>query len=772
MGYLTRKSLRDLRHNPGQYVAVALVVAIGVACYVGMMSVAGSVGRGVDDFYAAQKLADFWVKSAAIDQATVDQVRALPTVAAADARLALSASAGDASFTVHTIAADPTVNLPALDSGHLPTAATDCAVDRGYAAANHLSLGDTIAATIDATSYRLTLVGVFNSPEYLYLAKDITAQPDHLTYGALLVSPALLPDRENNELVVVARPGADLERLRAQLAQIAVPGGAGLILGRAQLLSWAMLDQDIQQYGQIGAVFPVLFFLVAAAIVFIAMSKTVESQRGQIGTMKALGLPPRLIGWHFLSSTLLTCLVGAGLGVVIGLVAVLPGIRKIFTSYYTMPPTPAAGVGSSIVVATLLALAFGGAATIWSVGRPLRESAAAAMRPKPPRSSRPILLERTGWWPRLSFGSKIVWRNLFLNQTRALLSSIGLIGCVGLLLASFAFLDSIGNVLGPRFDAMNQYDVAVTLASPLPAGSACPLIDAAIATATPQGALPASFEASGQIVSTNLTALASGTTAIALYDRHGARLALPDHGVIIPQLFAQTYHLSVGDAIALTVTAGGGQTMTADLTVAAVARQYLEQDIYASFDYLGGLGLTIPVQSYLLAVDPGRAAAVAASASQNPAVAQALTKADLAKAWSSEMSLLNSMVWIMIAASAILALTVVYNISVINIVERRRDIATLKVLGYHRREVNRLVFRENLIITAFGAIVGLPVGVGMTWLLIHAVVSTTMTVPLTVRPWSAVYAVALGFGFTIAANQLLRGKIRRIDMVESLKSVE
>jgi len=212
--------------------------------------------------------------------------------------------------------------------------------------------------------------------------------------------------------------------------------------------------------------------------------------------------------------------------------------------------------------------------------------------------------------------------------------------------------------------------------------------------------------------------------------------------------------------------------MTADLTVAAVARQYLEQDIYASFDYLGGLGLTIPVQSYLLAVDPGRAAAVAASASQNPAVAQALTKADLAKAWSSEMSLLNSMVWIMIAASAILALTVVYNISVINIVERRRDIATLKVLGYHRREVNRLVFRENLIITAFGAIVGLPVGVGMTWLLIHAVVSTTMTVPLTVRPWSAVYAVALGFGFTIAANQLLRGKIRRIDMVESLKSVE
>jgi len=776
MRYLFLKLLRDIRHSAGQYVAITVVIMIGVACYVGMMSVSGSVRQNIDDFYATQKLADFWVTVPSADDTTVDQIRDLPGVAAADGRISLTGTSGTHTFTVHAISPDPTVNIPAMDAGRLPQAGDECAIDRGYAAANHLGIGSTLNVTVGRTAYSLDVTGVFNSPEYLYLAKDVTSQPDHLTYGALFVSTSLFPAVADNQIVVKAQPGADLAQLRSQIAQIALPTGNGIILDRTQLLSWTMLDQDITQYGQIGAVFPVLFFVVAAAIIFISMSKNVETQRNQIGNMKALGISGKLITFHFLSYTLLTCLVGCVLGIVAGLFGVMPGIQMIFTAYYTMPAMHPTGFAPNIVVATLLAFAFGIAATLFSVRRPLKEAPAAAMRPKPPRTTRPILLERTALWAHLTYGSKLVWRNLFLNKGRALLSSIGIIGCVGLLLASFSFLDSIGNVLGPRFDTMNQYDVAVTLASPVPAGTAFPLPDANIASAAPQGSLPASFSADGQVVSTNLTALDAGSTAIALFDGRGVRLGFPADGVIVPQLFAQKYGLVIGDSVTLTVAPIGGEPAPVTVRVAGIGVQYLEQDIYTSFDYLAALGVTMPVQTYLLTTTDGTSPSTVASLTttlgQNKAVSQAITKTDLANAWSSEMGILNSMVWIMIAASAVLALTVVYNISAINIFERRRDIATLKVLGYHRGEVNRLVFRENLIITGFGAVIGIPVGVGMLWLIIRAVVSNTMMVPLVVSPLSVLYAIALGFAFTMAANQLLRSKIRRIDMVESLKSVE
>jgi len=488
--------------------------------------------------------------------------------------------------------------------------------------------------------------------------------------------------------------------------------------------------------------------------------------------MKALGIKDGLITFHFLGYSLLTCLVGSVLGVFAGLFGVMPGIEMIFTAYYTMPALHATGFGLNIVVAGLLAFAFGIAATVLSVRRPLRESPATAMRPKPPRSMRPILLERTRLWPRLSFGAKIIWRNLMLNKGRALLSSVGIIGCVGLLLASFSFLNSIGSVLGPKFDAMNQYDVSATLAAPLPPGSSFPSPSADITAASSSGSLPASFIVDAQVVSTQLTALDAGSTAIALFDASGRRLELPGDAVIIPALFADHYGLAVGDSLTLTLAPIGGTPTPVTVTVGAIGVQYLEQDIYASFAYLSTLGVQIPVTTFYLSVREGTAASVAATLGQDPAFAQAITKADMAGAWSSEMNILNSLVWVMIAASAVLALTVIYNISAINIFERRRDIATLKVLGYHKNEVNRLVFRENLIITAFGAVLGIPAGVGILRLLIGAVVSDAMTMPMVVAPLSVVYSVALGMGFTVLANQLLRGKIRQIDMVGSLKSVE
>ena len=773
MKYLFKKLLRDINHAKGQYIAITLVILLGVAFYIGMISASISVKQNVNEFYESQKLADLWVTIQSTDPSMIDQIRNLSDVEAVNGRTFLSGTSGTHEFVIHTIPQNEAVNIPYIESGRLPQTAKECIIDRGYRAANNLNVGDIINVSINNTSYNLTISGIFNSPEYLYLAKDMTSQPDHKTYGALFIDESLIPDLPANEIVIAAKPNANIASLKSEVSKIIMPSGTSVILEREQLLSWMMLNNDISQYGKLGAVFPIVFFVVAAAVIFISMSKNIETERSQIGNMKALGIKDKLITFHFLSYTLLTCMIGCFLGAIIGVFIVMPGIEMIFTTFYTMPTMHPVGFYENIAVASVLAFAFGILATVISVRNPLKESPASAMRPKIPRKVKPLMLERNDkFWRRLSYGHKIVLRNLFLNKGRALLSSIGIIGCVGLMLASFSFLDCINNILKSKFYEMNHYDVSVTMKTPASADTAFPISNSNIDVAWPQGSIPASFGDDNSTVSVNLIALSPKCDAIALYNSDGKLLTFPKDGVIISKLYAEKYNLAIGNIITLTLSPIGGTSNFVKVKIVGIALEYLEQDIYTTFDYLNTLGETMPVYTYYLQVKNGDADRIAASLNQNSAVNQAITKTDLANAWAQELSIMNSMIFVMIGISAVLALTVVYNISAINIFERHRDIATLKVLGYHRNEVNRLVFQENLLITGFGSLLGIFAGVGMLWLMLKATVSDIMMVPMIISPLSVVYAVALGFVFTILANQLLRGKIHKIDMVESLKSVE
>ena len=243
-----------------------------------------------------------------------------------------------------------------------------------------------------------------------------------------------------SEIVITAQPGADLAALKQEVAQIALPGGMGVVL----------------------MIFPLIFFLVAAAIIFISMSKNVEIQRGQIGNMKALGLRRATITFHFLSYTWFTCLLGCAAGALLGVLVFMPLIQMIFPTFYTMPSLRPLGYMQNILVSIALAFLFGTAATVFSVRKPLRESPATAMRPKVPRKTKAIFLEKNErLWAKLPYGQKIVLRNLFLNRARALLSSIGIIGCVGLMLSAFSFI----NLASFSLPAARAFPVAASAAS-------------------------------------------------------------------------------------------------------------------------------------------------------------------------------------------------------------------------------------------------------------------------------------------------------------------
>ncbi|MDR1329414.1 MAG: ABC transporter permease [Oscillospiraceae bacterium] len=771
MKHLFLKLLRDIKAAKGQYIAITLVVALGVAFYVGLASASSSVRANVDAFYEEQKLADLWAVFPSADDSVIEQIRALPDVLAADGRFTGVASFGESEFAVRSLPETPSVNIPAVKSGRLPIGAGECNIDGEYADANGLSAGDMLDVSINGADYALNIVGTVNSPEILFLAKNISEGANHNVYGALFVSGKQF--NAYNEAVIKAAPNADLTALKSDIENL----GAVVVLGRDRQLSYVMLDTDISQFDKLGVILPNIFFIVAAAIIFISMSKNVETQRGQIGNMKALGVRRGAITLHFLGYTVVTCALGCVLGALLGVFALLPGLQAVFNTMYTMPPQTPTGFVRSIAVASALAFAFGVCATVISVRKPLKESPASAMRPKPPKNVKPTPFENfPRLWNCFSFGTKIILRNLFMNKGRAILSSVGIVGCVGLMLAAFSFMDCINDVLSGKFYQTNLYDLNVSLKTP----SAD--IEFGDDAAWRHGSISANFSSGGAEVATDLVALDADCDAIALYSENGVRLMFgenayssrldyfPKDGVIIPKLYADRHNLSIGDALKLTLTPVIGEPRTMTVAIRGVAMEYLGQDIYTAFEYLDELGETLPVLTYLVQTDDAKG--LADTLKENPAVRSAYTVDEIASSWDDMLSVLRTVVFVLIAASAVLALTVVYNISAINIFDRRRDVATLKVLGYRKREVNRLVFTENLIMTGFGSLFGIGAGAGFLRLIIGFVATDEVMMPIIMPPLSIAIAVVLGFAFTILANQLLRGKIRGIDMVESLKSVE
>jgi putative ABC transport system permease protein len=274
-------------------------------------------------------------------------------------------------------------------------------------------------------------------------------------------------------------------------------------------------------------------------------------------------------------------------------------------------------------------------------------------------------------------------------------------------------------------------------------------------------------------VSTELNMLPAGNESIKLSDIDGNPLALPTDGILFPYKLARQYNIKPGDTVEVKLESSLYKNITVRVRVAAIDVMYLSQDLYTSAEYLQKLGISPYVNGYYIHESAGSAQAFSAdhiSKAQN--IKSVVSQANLKDSMQSMMGMMDTFFLVMIIMSAALALAVIFNISSINIFERRRDIATLKVLGYHKGEINSLIHVENLIITAFGSLFGLTFGAVVYKYLLQIIVSQDMFFPYKITFGMAGLSVLLAFVFTLFANWTLRGKTRRIDMVESLKSVE
>ena len=537
--------------------------------------------------------------------------------------------------------------------------------------------------------------------------------------------------------------------------------------------------QDADRMANLASVFPIIFFLVAALVCLTTMTRMVEEQRVQIGSLKAMGYSGLAISRKYLFYGLLPSLTGGVFGLVIGYI-LFP--KMIFTAYqimYQMPDIELHAYADISLFSLLAAVACTTVATLWACLATLRETPASLMRPRTPKAGKRVFLEYIRpLWKRMSFTHKVTARNLFRYQKRFWMTVIGIGGCTALIIAGFGLRSSLLFTMSRQYDELFHYSGQVTLSDNVLDDERRAVEDfltgdERIVNYVPCAASSATVTTSGYSTTAYIEVMEADEIGrvVDLFDyKSGDPITMGDEGVYIDQKLSELLDVSVGDTFFLDGDERG------DVTVAGIYEHYTGHFVYMTPGYYeSALGADGEPNAYLLnftSDDTDTCNAIFEKLLSLSGVATTSRMRDTQDTYMHSMERVDFVVVIIILAAAALAMVVLFNLSNINITERQRELATIKLLGFYDGEVSAYVYRENIVLTVFGILMGCFMG---HWLHIYLVRSTEIDLMMFGRQteWTAyVYAAILTMLFSVAVNILAHFRMKKIDMVESLKSAE
>ena len=537
-------------------------------------------------------------------------------------------------------------------------------------------------------------------------------------------------------------------------------------------------ESDAYRIENVCKIFPVFFFLVAILVCLTTMTRMVEEERTQIGTLKALGYSKAAIASKFIVYSALASLSGSVVGIAAGSFIFPTVIYSAYEMLYKTPALKLQPMPEVWVLVTLCALVCTTAAALMACMAELRSNPAALMRPKAPKAGKRVLLEKIPFiWKRLSFTRKVTVRNLFRYKKRIFMTILGIAGCTALTMAGFGIYSSISVILDKQYSEIFNYDLIVVLDSD--AGEyTLETVDKALEedeNTTENVELYMKSLSYKGIGDTSLV-VAKDTTKLADVVKFNDRVTgdpfeLTDDGVIITERFAELSGLSAGDEFTFTC---GGEEITAK--VSAVTENYTLHFVYMTENLYEKLCGAKPSYNtyFTIMKDTGDEAQKEMGErlmSLDGVQALSFVK-DNRESFGNTVKNLNYVVVLIIVSAAMLAFVVLYNLTNINITERIREIATIKVLGFYDNEVSAYVFRENILLTLIGDAIGLGAGVWLHRFVIQVAQTDSVMFGRTLPLWCFAAAFVLTLIFALLVDFIMHFRLKKVSMVESLKSVE
>lgn len=835
MNALTLKNLlREIKRTFTKFLSIFAICALGVAFFAGIRATSPDMKEAGDRLYNTYNLSDISVISTS--GLTADNIRDLESIEgirAVRASLFVDAMArgtGEKEKNLrlysmpiklkseyvplidlipdYGIDTSPEYEMNGVEivSGRMPLNDTETALDYTLEGSLVKQLGDEITLTTSGGTVMLRVVGFIRSPMYISMFERGTSSigngtSDGFAYASgnaisslgtkLPVMSLLNTYYTRADIVISGKEGlsAYSDEYEALVNEVtdriedyaSTQSGTWYIQDRSGNPGYSDYSENTDRIAAVGDVFPLIFFIVAALVCLTTMTRMVEEQRIEMGTMKALGYGGWQIAMKYAVYAMSACISGGVVGAIIGFKLFPYVIMKAYSIMYYLGKleTPyRADIAFMAIAAMAVCTA---AATFSACYASLKEVPATLMRPKAPKAGRRVLLEKIPFiWKKLSFTSKVTVRNLFRYKKRFFMSVIGIAGSGALLVTAFGLNDSIFGIIEKQFGDIWQMDVQAYVYEAMPLADMQELLgknpanddfDSVMFCLDSQMECKNGGRSQNGVHLLGVESAGSMAGRVSLHNG-GAPVTLDDSGVVVTAKLAETLSIKAGDEI--NMRTGGEDHL---MRVIGVADNYVYHYVYITAAYYETVfGKAMLYNGFMGNLKDGLTdETMDAMSTQLLSDSRMYTVRTIesiyASVWDS-LSILNYVVLVLILGSGMLTFVVMLNLTNINIGERMRELATLRVLGFYDKEMYAYIFRENNALSVIGAFVGLLFGKIMHLFVIRTCEVDMVMFVRSAKPLSYVYAFALTIVFSLIVNLLMRPKVRAIDMVESLKSAE
>ncbi len=784
---INRKLLRELWQLKGQLLSIALVVATGIMTVITMRGSYDSLVQAQQSYYRQARFADIWAPLKRAPEALRERIGAIPGVASVDTRVTLSATLDlpdlDAPAQGRLVSlpehARPLLNDIRVHAGRYlaPGATDEVLINSNFATARGLHPGDSLRAIINGRMQNLHIVGIADSPEHTYAVPPGSLYPDDKRYGVLWMSrkvlgPAYDMDGAFNEVVLSLDPAANPVAVKARLDTLLAPyGGLGAYLRKDQP-SHAILQSELDQNKVMGTAIPAIFLAVAAYLLNLVLSRLIATQRSEIAVLKAFGYRDREVAVHYLLFAMAAVAAGAVIGTLLG-IPLGSAYVELYGSYFDFPAL--AFHLSPLLLAGAIAISVVAAATgaLLAVRRAALLPPAEAMRAEPPASFEAGWLERSGLARVLPSAARMVMRNLQRKPLQALLSSIGVAFSVAILMVGLSLFDGAVYMMDLQFRVIQREDLAVSFNEPkamLAVREFRRMVG--VTHAEPQRSAPARLHFGHRTRETSIQGLTSDGYLRRIVDGDGHVQPIPPAGLVLSTNLADKLGVRAGDRVDIEILEGERRRGT--IQVAGVVDGFLGVSATMSLDALQRLvGGSPMISGAYLSVVADEVSALERRLKVLPAVAGVASPASMLASFKKQMDeSLFIGVGFLLGFAGVIAMAVVYNGARISLSERGRELASLRVMGFRRREVSILLLGEQALITLLAIPLGWALGYGLSSIVARSMQTDAYSIPFIVNPLTYILSALIVIVAATASAMMVQRRINHLDLIEVLKTRE
>ncbi|HIZ16474.1 MAG TPA: ABC transporter permease [Firmicutes bacterium] len=810
--------MRSIRSSAGRYLAILAIIALGVGFFSGLKNARPAMEKTAEKYLSEHNLYDFeLISTLGFTESDVDAFNSLDGILTAEGGystdvLAYIENSDEQSYKVYGLPSE--INTIELISGRLPQSESECVVDADIFSEEDIGKTITFDKSEKEDDYNLsrtefTIVGLVQSPLYISNDRGTSALGDGTASGFIYINPDLFTTDAYTELWLDAdieytllsndytdainamkgsvtslleervqnRYNSMVEEIEAKYGAQAtaimssIPQPETYTLTQEENEGLVFYKNDTSIVDSVANVFPAFFLLIAALVCMTSMTRMVNEDRTQIGTLKAMGYRASVICMKYILYSGSAAIIGTLIGFFLGTWGLPEIIWMVYGILYHFAPLEFEFLPVMLIGCLAVSLACTVGVTLFSCIRELMEKPAQLIRPKSPKNGKRILLERIKpLWNKLSFLVKVMIRNALRYKKRMFMMLLGIGGCTALLLAGFGLRDSISHVLDDQYEKILHYDLSVAISDSTDdakqrledtwrdyTDASCFLYQ------TTADVSKADETENVTIVSSENGALNGFVTLKSGDDEINS----PKKGeIVLSSRLAENLNAAVGDTISVT----DADKNIINLTLTGICDNYVGHYAYISEDSWN----SIPEDNtaYLILNDSANEEDLSVKLRQDEAVTSVTSSASQRDKVQSSMSSMNYIVLVIIICAGALAFIVLFNLTNINLIERTREVATVKVLGFHKKEEAAYILRENIFLSGIGGAIGLVFGKLLHWYVMAQIHVDIVSFDIKISVLSYIFAFALTMLFAFIVNFFMRFKLDRIDMAESLKSVE